>query len=410
MVSNITAVPRIHSSLVFIDRTVDNYYQLVKGTTAETEVILLDPLEDGVTQITAALAQCKHVSSLHIVSHGSPASLHLGISKLDLTTLAQYRSQLQQWRDALTDDAEILLYGCEVAAGQQGANFIAQLQSTLGVAIAASSTLTGNADLGGNWDLDFATRTINTSLVFQPEVMAAYAAVLVDTTTDVLLSEDFSDASGATPPPGWESINLAGNPATDQWRFDNPGDRNFGGYFDEPFAVYDSDKLSDDDKLESVVLESPKFDASTSDTVFLQFKQFYGGIAGGINASKVYVEAYNGNDWIPAYSSAYEGNLANSPTIDLTSELAGVKDAQIRFRFDGNWSFLWGVDDVSVVDYLPPGVTLPSGTVGVSESNVPDPLDFQFALQSRPTSNVTLNFIVDEQLQPIQSLTFTPDN
>jgi hypothetical protein len=52
MVLNITAVPRIHSSLVFIDRTVDNDYQLAQGITAETEVILLNPLEDGVAQIT----------------------------------------------------------------------------------------------------------------------------------------------------------------------------------------------------------------------------------------------------------------------------------------------------------------------------------------------------------------------
>ena len=49
--------------------------------------------------------------------------------------------------------------------------------------------------------------------------------------------------------------------------------------------------------------------------------------------------------------------------------------------------------------------------MGVSEDNVPDPLSFQFALESGPTAPVTLSFEIDaEQLQPIESLTFTPDN
>ena len=49
--------------------------------------------------------------------------------------------------------------------------------------------------------------------------------------------------------------------------------------------------------------------------------------------------------------------------------------------------------------------------MGVSEDNIPDPLNFEFALESRPAAEVTLSFGVDgEQLKPIESLTFTPDN
>ncbi|NJN56885.1 MAG: hypothetical protein HC879_05005, partial [Leptolyngbyaceae cyanobacterium SL_5_9] len=91
--------------------------------------------------------------------------------------------------------------------------------------------------------------------------------------------------------------------------------------------------------------------------------------------------------------------------------MAGVENAQVRFRFDGNWSFVWALDNVEITDDLAPGIVTPSGLVGVSESNVPDPLDFQFVLQSRPTSDVTLNFTVDgEQLQPIEPITFTEEN
>ncbi|WP_222426941.1 M14 family zinc carboxypeptidase, partial [Hyella patelloides] len=230
-----------------------------------------------------------------------------------------------------------------------------------------------------------------------------------------IFTEDFSEASGTTPPSGWAVEVLEGNPETDIWRFDNPGKRSFLDSFegfDGNFATYDSDALSDDGVDESVVLESPVFNASDSEEVFLSFDQYYGGIAAGENASQIYVEAStDGTNWEQVYFSDTGETLTAPVTVDLTEELAEAENAQVRFRFDGNWSFVWGVDNVEVVDFLTPGVTPPVGDVGVSEDNVPDPLDFQFLLESRPTADVTFNFEVDgEQLEPIESLTFTPDN
>jgi hypothetical protein len=229
-------------------------------------------------------------------------------------------------------------------------------------------------------------------------------------TAVTFIDEDFSDATGSTPPPGWTDDIIEGNPKTDKWRFDNPGDRsNTTITLPAPFAVYDSDAISNDGKPEDVALVTPTFDASKSKTVYLKFDQNYLVIPSGENASIGYVEAYNGSQWKPVATQVADVN--GTTTLDLTKELAGVKDAQVRFRFDGNWSYLWAIDNVKVVDYLKPGVVLPTNLVGVSESNVPDPLHFTFTLNSRPTSNVTLNFQVDRsQLNPIKSLTFTPDN
>ena len=232
---------------------------------------------------------------------------------------------------------------------------------------------------------------------------------------EAIFTEDFSEAFGSTAPPGWTIEVLEGNPETDSWRFDNPGERsqldNFAS-FEGNFAVYDSDALSDDGVAESIVLKSPVFDVSDSEEVYLLFDQYYGGIATGDFASQVYVEASaDGDNWEEVYFSDTGTTLTNSPTLDLTEELAGEENAQIRFRFDGNWSFLWAIDNVEVYDFLTPGITTPLTDVGVSEDDVPDPLSFQFALESRPTAPVTLSFEVDgEQLESIDSLTFTPDN
>ncbi len=230
-----------------------------------------------------------------------------------------------------------------------------------------------------------------------------------------LFFEDFSSASGATPPPGWSKTLLEGNPDTDEWRFDNPGDRSFLEVdpFVSPVAVYDSDALSDDETEESVVLTSPIFDAAAAEGAFLTYDQWYFGFTEEEFASQIYIETSTdgGTTWDIAYLEDGAGQFSGPQLVDLTDNVSGSESAQLRFRFDGDWSFLWAVDNIEVVDYLAPGVILPQANVGVSEDNVPDPLDFQFTLQSRPSSDVTLSFVVDgEQLQPIESLTFTPDN
>jgi Domain of unknown function (DUF4347) len=208
-------------NLVFVDSTVEESDRLISSVTSDTEVFVLRPAEDGIAQITAVLTTYSQVSSIHIVSHGSPGHLSLGNAALSLDSLADYHPDLQQWRGALTADATLLLYGCSVAAGDRGRAFIEQLQQSIGTAIAASSTLIGNAAQGGNWLLDVAIGEITALLAFSPAAMAAYPATLVNT----LVDEDFSDSSGSTPPPDWITEVITGDPAVDQWHFDNPKPR-----------------------------------------------------------------------------------------------------------------------------------------------------------------------------------------
>lgn len=65
--------------------------------------------------------------AVHIISHGSPGSIQLGSSHLDYDSLSKNAGVLQQWKDYLSADADILLYGCDVAAGTQGKAFVKQL-------------------------------------------------------------------------------------------------------------------------------------------------------------------------------------------------------------------------------------------------------------------------------------------
>lgn len=165
-----------HAALVFIDAGVDNAAQLIASLQPGSEVHFLSS-QDAVTQITETLLGRTEISSLHIVSHGRAGALQLGGSTLSGDTLSGYTTQLKTWAQALTADADILLYGCEVGQGKAGKRFIEEISQLTSADIAASSDLTGK---GGNWTLEVNTGDIASESVFDVSAIAAYQGTLGD--------------------------------------------------------------------------------------------------------------------------------------------------------------------------------------------------------------------------------------
>lgn len=170
--------PIVTRGLVFIDPNISDYEQLIAGVKPDLDVVLIDDQIDGISQITQALLNRKGLSSLHIVTHGAAGKLWLGDGLVSSSTLNQSREALHSWTVALAPDADILLYGCHVAAEDVGERFVQLLSLLTGANIAASNTLTGSAALGGNWELEVKIGQVETPLAFQVETMEAYNAVL----------------------------------------------------------------------------------------------------------------------------------------------------------------------------------------------------------------------------------------
>jgi len=166
------------SNLVFIDAAVEDYQILMNGVAPETEVILLDAQQDGIAQITAALSTFRDLDSVHLISHATPGELYLGSTRLNLPALDRYSHQIQQWKNSLKAGADLLIYGCQVAAGQ-GVAFLQKLADLTNANLAASKTLTGNAALGGNWNLAYQIGQVQSSLPFSSGALEAYPGVLV---------------------------------------------------------------------------------------------------------------------------------------------------------------------------------------------------------------------------------------
>lgn len=213
--SLVKSVLQKEREIIFIDPTVEDYQSLIAGIEQDTKVVILDRMKDGVSQITENLQSGKY-KAVHIVSHGSEGSLQLGSKQLNSGNLDIYKSQLQQWANFLTDDADILLYGCDVAAGKTGVGFVQQLSQLTGADVAASDDLTGSAALGGDWDLEVKTGKIEAPLAFQVGVIEAYQYVLPVslTNTSLLYSQNFNGLASSgtsntwandTTIPGWYS-------------------------------------------------------------------------------------------------------------------------------------------------------------------------------------------------------------
>jgi len=136
-------------AIVFLDQSLSEY----RSQLGDANVVLLDPERDGVVQITEFLDGQNDVSALHVITHGSADGVTLGNARLGASTLDGYADQLAEWSEALTSDADILLYGCSVGADQA---FLAGLAGVTGADVAASTDPTGN----GDWDLEAAVGAI----------------------------------------------------------------------------------------------------------------------------------------------------------------------------------------------------------------------------------------------------------
>jgi hypothetical protein len=164
-------------SIAFVDLSIPEVEQILQGLTADL-IIPLQSEQDSITQITETLSNYDDLLGIHIISHGSSGQLELGDSVVNLQTLSSRSQDLRTWADALAPDADILLYGCNVAAGTVGSTFVSELGQLTGADVAASTDLTGNVSQGGNWVLEYATGTIESPLAIQPSLLNTYNGVL----------------------------------------------------------------------------------------------------------------------------------------------------------------------------------------------------------------------------------------
>lgn len=167
---------------VFIDSRVNDQDSLISQFAPGTEFTVLDASRDGIEQMVSALAGQGGYDSIQIISHGAIGSLTIGSTVLDSSTLGSYTAQLAQIGRALTETGDLLLYGCNIAAGEQGRQFIDMLSHITGADVAASDDATGGTAAGGDWVLEVSTGAVDQAAVLHAD---GYGSLLVTTSIPI---------------------------------------------------------------------------------------------------------------------------------------------------------------------------------------------------------------------------------
>jgi len=208
--------PQSFKELVFIDSRTPDYQAMVDDLSAnhpdtEFELIIIDSDEDGIDKISSTLANVDPVTAIHIISHGSGGAVQLGSVILNDNLINERGEELLEWSDELTDDADILIYGCNLAATDEGVSLIDNIALLTDADVAASDDTTGHESLGGNWQLEYVTGEVTTDIVFSPDLQANWVgkleAVFV-TNFDDMVNGDVSSIANLIDDDGGDGISL----------------------------------------------------------------------------------------------------------------------------------------------------------------------------------------------------------
>ncbi|MCA1325162.1 Ig-like domain-containing protein [Herbaspirillum sp. alder98] len=148
--------------VVFVDTSLVNVQVLEAGVRAGVAIVEFDGSADGLAQIAQWAQANTGYDAIHIFSHGAEGMLNLGTLVLDEMALASasVKAQLADIGHALNAGGDLLLYGCDIAAGDDGQLFVNDIARLTGADVAASTDATGAAGLGANWVLESHTGDI----------------------------------------------------------------------------------------------------------------------------------------------------------------------------------------------------------------------------------------------------------
>ncbi len=202
--------------VIFVDASVEDREKLLALEGLRTDAHVRFQLyeiandEDGVERISEVLAGLDQVASLHVVAHGNDGSLQLGTAVLDQSSLPAYAAQITGWQDALTADADLLFYGCDLAATAAGRDFVDQLGALAQADVAASDDVTGHVSLGGDWDFEYLFGTFDSQVAYSTSTQAHWLGtlqtVVVTTTDDVIDAADLSTIDALLADPGADGV------------------------------------------------------------------------------------------------------------------------------------------------------------------------------------------------------------
>ncbi|RAU20271.1 hypothetical protein CU669_19385 [Paramagnetospirillum kuznetsovii] len=153
--------------VAFVDTSVAGYQVLIDGVRAGVEVQLIDGGSNGLAQMAKWAQTHSGYDAIHLLSHGAEGLVNIGATSVADGALGnpEIQAELAEIGHALKSGGDILLYGCDIAKGSDGDNFIRDLAAATGADVAASIDATGLAAQGGDWVLERSVGAVATTSI-----------------------------------------------------------------------------------------------------------------------------------------------------------------------------------------------------------------------------------------------------
>ena len=159
--------------LIAFDPLVTNPQLIIEQVrrNSQYQFLALTKNSDELTQLADFLSANPGFEAIHLISHGSIGTIELSSGSISNANIENHTEQLSRIGKSIAPAGDLMLYGCDIAQGEAGRNFIQQLTKLSGLDVSASTDVTGTR---GNWILESKTGpTVDTlSVSYYPDKLA----------------------------------------------------------------------------------------------------------------------------------------------------------------------------------------------------------------------------------------------
>ncbi|MEQ9425360.1 MAG: DUF4347 domain-containing protein [Cyclobacteriaceae bacterium] len=163
--------------LLIVDGAVQNKSVFLNQVKPGLEVVEIKDA-NGIVSLLEVLSNYQGLDAVHIVSHAKAGAMQLGGQVVNAASFEDNLSELVKLNRAIRPGGDLMLYGCELAKGREGENFLEILKNNTHADIAASVDKTGNEAFGGDWDLEITKGDIEATPLPESIAMKDFTGVL----------------------------------------------------------------------------------------------------------------------------------------------------------------------------------------------------------------------------------------
>ncbi|VUD61829.1 Adhesin BmaC autotransporter [Thalassocella blandensis] len=164
--------------LVIIDEAVPDKSTLYKALRRGVDVVEISSEKEGLQQLVDALKNYHELHSLHIVSHANNGEVLLGNSRVTIEAIKHRVDFFNAINGTIKENGDLLFYGCNLAEDSEGETLLELITAETHVDVATSNDPTGDAEQGGDWELEVTRGNIETELAFSEKALKDFTGTL----------------------------------------------------------------------------------------------------------------------------------------------------------------------------------------------------------------------------------------